>query len=607
MSLTGESSGCPRAKSSTGLRCHRMILMCFALAAVGPLSMAHETDQYTVPTGRQFADLRFWLSEYVYDRLSAAVEVTNERIKRSLRDGQPTSATARAQSPDDLAWQVLLEFPPVINYVEVLDGQLRGPKVRSRFPGLVTSYLPTQCIYNHPLLLLDITKLPRLARASTIMVNGSYFGTDKYVHCIHMGYLYFRAYRQALASGRSEEEAIRVAVNEGAGSGIISENNLLGFLPTGVISNGDKAADYVGMKFYQNLTAPVMLKGSLHPPLLVRDGEFFKFNDHVCRGNDFFSVYVSDHWNEALLPNTYGAGIGQCVMEEVRSRCGDLLAFYRDANGHPYSKADFRRIAEGLTTYYGEDYGFDGNLDDMVSIITACFDDERAPKSAPIAGAQSLERDSLGRNSLWRATRAGQATEVASLVRADRINQADIDGETPLFAAVRGGSPEIVHQILKAGAEVNIANRNGVTPLHLAAQNDSSEIVEALLTHGAHVESRDAFGCTPLHDAARRGSPSVVSMLLKAGAKAETFDNFGTTPLHRAARAGRVDNLQLLLASGASAQATNQFGNTPLDEAKASHSRQAAEILSRVPAPSHEAQARPVDHRVPLVAAPNTP
>jgi ankyrin repeat protein len=590
---------------STQRGLNRGTLIVLALLTCAAGTRGHETDQYSVPTGQQFADLRFWFSEYMYDKIAGAVDATNQKIARTLRNGQPSAATAKAQSHDELAWTLLLEFPPVINYVETLEGQLRSSKMRSRYPGLVVSYQPAAWIYHHPMLLLDPTKLLRLGRTSTMMVNGSYFGTDKVVHFVHMGYLYFRAYRTSLAKGLSVEEATRRAINEGAGSGIISENNLLGYLPTGVNSNGDKVADYVGMKMYLNLTDPVMLKGSMRPPLLIRDGEFYKFNSHVRRNTDFFNVFVSDHWNEAFLPNTYGPGQARWVMEEVRKRCPAVLDFYRDESGRQYSKADFRRIAEELTTYYGEDYGFEGNLDEMVSIMTACFDGESEAIAIPRAFESNGQRDSLRRTPLWRAARAGRLQDVEPLVRTEQLNLADIDGETPLHAAVRGGDLGTVRVILRAGAVQSSANKHGATPLHLAAQNDALSIVEALIATGADVEARDEFGCTPLHDAARRGSASVVSLLLKSGAKPQTADNFGTTPLHRAARTGRVDVLRLLLAAGASSTASNSLGRTPVDEAKSSRNKEAIALLSAAES-KPQAGNQAIEHRV-LVSLPGKP
>lgn len=552
----------------------------FALAAgLAPGVRAHETDQYSVPVGRQFADLRAWYSEYFYDRLAGALDLTNQKIARTLRNGQPTESTAKAQSADSLAWNLLIQFPPVIHYTETLELQLKSGRLQQCYPGLIISYIPLRWIYHHPFLLLDPTKLPRLSRSSTIMVNGSYFGTDKVVHFVHMGYLYFVAYQKALARGEPVEVAVKKAINEGAGNSIISEKNMLGFLSTGVISNGDKAANYVGMKMYLNLSEPVMLQGAMHPPLWVRDGAFYRFNSHVRRDTDFFSVFVSDHYNEVFNPNQYAPGQAQWVMSEVRRRCTDVLDWYRDPSGRANGKADFRRKAEELMTYYGEDYGWAGNLDEMVSVMTACFDGD--PQSDSLASRPVGVRDSLGRTALWRAARQGQFNEVQSLLRVESAAQPDVDGETPLHAAVRSRNLDVVRALLQSGTMPTVANKHGMTPLHLATQENLAEIVDALLAGGADVEARDTFGCTPLHDAARKSSPGVVARLLRSGASVRAADTLGTTPLHRAARADRTDIVRQLLAAGADPSAVNSMGRSAIDDARAAGHRDTVAVLEQ--------------------------
>ncbi|MGD2081126.1 MAG: hypothetical protein PVJ36_08365, partial [Nitrospirota bacterium] len=282
------------------------MIVAFALAAaLVPASAAcHETDQYSVPLGREFADLRFYLSDYVFDRLDEAVEKTNSRIERSLRDGQPTEETARLQSPEAIAGAVSSEFPAVVYLVETWEFALRSERVKSRFPGMVVTYKPAFWIYHHPLLILDPTKLVRLRRTSTVMVDGTYFGTDKIPHFFDMGHIYFKTYRRALKEGLSEKEATGRAVSVSAGGDLIfSEGAILGGFTTGVRSNADLAANFAGLKFYRNLTEEVSLKGRMRPPLLLREGHYWRLNDHVKPHSDFFSVFVSRHFDEALNPS----------------------------------------------------------------------------------------------------------------------------------------------------------------------------------------------------------------------------------------------------------------------------------------------------------------
>jgi ankyrin repeat protein len=576
--------------------------LAFALAASLALSAyAHEADQYSVPAGREFADLRLFFSEEFHGALQSAVSSTNARIKRSLRNGQATGQTASLQSPEVIARAMLSEFPPVANYIELLELALRTPKVRARYPGLVIAHQPAVWIYHHWALLLDPTKLVRLWRSSTIMVDGTYFGTDKLAHFTHMGHIYYSAYRQARAAGQDEAAANRRAVSLGAGAHpFFSENALLGLVSTGVRSNADLAANYAGLKFYRNLIEPVRVRGELRPPLLVRDGPYWRLNDHVRVNSDFFTVFTTDHWDEALNPNTYVPGMGIWLRYEVRKRCDDVLNWYRDRHGRRRTKAEFTRIAEDLRTYYGEDYGHAGEFEKMVTIANCCFDDQepsgtvvtqnssrsavtarahvrRSSSASPPGGGGTGEReqplnvklaDRHGRTAVWWAAADGDTDVLRRLIaQGGDVNAADLDRETPLHCAARWGRTPAVEVLLQAGAEVNARTVYGATPLHLAVRESQIEVVSMLLARGADASARDAFGCTALHDAAAKGEEKSVALLLHAGASPSAGDGFGTTPLHRAARAGHAEVVALLSKKDGDATATNAFGRTALDEA----------------------------------------
>ena len=43
-------------------------------------SFAHETDQYTVPVGKEYADLKFLISELVYSDLNKSKEYVNKKV-----------------------------------------------------------------------------------------------------------------------------------------------------------------------------------------------------------------------------------------------------------------------------------------------------------------------------------------------------------------------------------------------------------------------------------------------------------------------------------------------------------------------------------------------
>ena len=570
----------------------RCLICCLTLLVVllPTTSTGHECDQYTVPVGREFADLRLYFAHEIHDLLESAVRKTNARIAQTLHEGNPTARTEHLQQPDAIAQAVLLEFPPVMVHIETMELRLRDPKLRAQYPGLVITHLPTFWIYHHWALLLDPTKLVRLGRSSTIMIDGHYLGVDKLAHFVHMGYIYYADFRRGIEAGVSEEDARNHAFGLGAGGHLFfSENALLGMFTTGVRSNADLAANYAGFKFFRNLTEETRIRGELQPPLLVRDGVYWRLNDHVHPHSDFFTIFVTDHWDEALNPNTYGPGIGACVKQELRRRCGDLRGWYRDEHGQPHPQAYFAERVQQLSTYYGENYGYQGVAEEMVSIANCCFAedgtlagdeaadqtqvrlvshaaDDYPPKDSAVVDAP----DRYGRTALWWAARHSDLGEVSRLLAdgAD-VNAADIDGETPLHCAARWGRGAVAELLLENGADPEPVGLYGVTPLHLAARGLHANVIQALIAHGADLDVRDAFGCTALHDVAARSAPDLVAKLVEAGASPVTTDDQGTTPLHRAARAGDAQTVALLLTLGAELEQMNRAGRRPYDEAYA--------------------------------------
>lgn len=160
---------------------------------------------------------------------------------------------------------------------------------------------------------------------------------------------------------------------------------------------------------------------------------------------------------------------------------------------------------------------------------------------------------------LFRASETGDVQAVVGLVQ---DSQVDINwhctqsyGATPLIAAISNGHQEIVHILLKAGAELaalKTPDRN--SPLHEAAFRGDLGILQLVVNKVIERSNEDVpdlinlqnqvrmhalamsfntiylqncalqFGNTPLHNAARTGSPGCVSHLLQA----EWFNS--TTP-----------------------------------------------------------------------------
>lgn len=58
------------------------------------------------------------------------------------------------------------------------------------------------------------------------------------------------------------------------------------------------------------------------------------------------------------------------------------------------------------------------------------------------------------------------------------------------MAAVLGGKPDSVRELLARGADPELPNREGMTPLQAAAFQNQRDVIEALIEGGAVVEVR---------------------------------------------------------------------------------------------------------------------
>jgi hypothetical protein len=289
--------------------------------------------------------------------------------------------------------------------------------------------------------------------------------------------------------------------------------------------------------------------------MLVRDGSKWRIDGRVRADSDFFTVFVTPHWNEALNPNTYVALVDTVVRSMLERRCAAVVDWYRDERGRRRDRQQFAALAKELATFYGEPYGHQDDGDKTVSIANTCFpageSAAASPSGSTASGAQPAPArrvwsaapewpgaDQLGRTELWWAARDGQLEAVERLLaQVENPNAADIDGEGPLHAAARRGHVAVVEVLLASGADPAAKALHGATPLHAAVEQSQAGTALALLRKGADANARDAFGRTPLHQAALQGNRELAALLLDYGADSATA-YAGRTPAQLAARAG---------------------------------------------------------------------
>ncbi|HQR72666.1 MAG TPA: ankyrin repeat domain-containing protein, partial [Burkholderiaceae bacterium] len=435
-----------------------------ALALVLPPAASHESEQYTLPVGRDFADLGPYFSNIFFDAIVGAVAEANAAIASSIEGRQGAAPLSELHSSDYIAGKVWEHVFAAIPANELLDAQLVSEPVQSQYPGLVTMYRPVQSIYDDPLLIIDLTKVVRtFFRAGTVSAGGEVFGTDKLIHFFNLGRIYHAKYETRIHRGMPEQDAIKSAIASTSRNFLTSEAGLLGMMSTGIHSNGDLAADYSGLLFYRNLTETIRVGNRTLPPMLARDGEFWRVQ--VQRDSDFLTAFITPHWNETLNPNKYVRYTAGRIRTLVKERCADAIDWYRDPRGQKRGRIQFETIHQQLSSFYGADYGHEVNDKGAVTMAAVCFSDSDATAAASEAGSP----DPLGRSTLWWAARSGDAAAISRAALAPgEINVADADGETPLHAATRAGSAAAVRELLARGADPNRADRYGVTPLMLA-------------------------------------------------------------------------------------------------------------------------------------------
>jgi ankyrin repeat protein len=545
--------------------------MCVAL--LGTPAFAHETDQHTVPEGREFADVGPLISRWHFHAIKGGVDKVNAEIKAALDAHESAAHIRELQDPDRLVRAVNKQFPWAMDVIEGWDNTLRSGELADRFPGRVVAYKqPITNLYQHTHAFFDPRQFFRVWLGATLVAYGHNIGTDKIGHFTDEGMNYYNVYHKARVAGDSEETAVRKAIRLGTDDFLLGEKGMLGLLSAGDYSNGDLVSNWLGFSFYRNLTEPWPLAGRTQPPMCVRDGPYWKLAPHVRVDSDFWRVFVCDGEDEALNPGWFESDMRTALRNAVGARRERVLEHYVDEHGCRRNKEWFDARLTEWRTYYGFDYGHMGRYDELVTVGGTLF-------ATPRADTDVNARDDGGLTPLHTAAWSGDATLVRTFldrhadpnvqVRSDEQQNSDW-GNTPLHYAAASGNAEVVRMLLAAGANPNARNDLGITPLHRAVR--FPQVAELLIDHGARIDAADARGRTPLHWAASDSADcyAVASLLLSKDANADARDHDGRTALHLAAMNANGESVaRELLRRGADINAPDEFRQSPLHLAAA--------------------------------------
>ncbi|HXE54701.1 MAG TPA: ankyrin repeat domain-containing protein [Tepidisphaeraceae bacterium] len=536
-----------------------------AFSVAGPVG-GHETDQFTVPPDRKFADLGPFFNRWAYEAIEHGVAVTNAQIRDAIVQKKDPHVLAELQSPAHVTMAVRRQWPWSVTQIETFEQLLASPQMRARYPGRIVAYGERWAgVYQFAFFPLDVRQFAHLFFfSSTIKVFGTYMGTDKLGHFTDEGIAYYFAYHGARDRGASEKAAIAKAVKLGT-QGWMSEMGLLGMAANADYSNADLSGNFAGFLFYRNLTETVPIKGTMQPPMLLRDGPYWRMADDVRADSGFFARFISDHLDEALNPGFFDPSLRNGMRDAVRARRRVLLEHYCDEDGQPRPRQWFDRKFDELRTYWGVDYGHQGTYQEVVTIGSSCF----GPVDPPLRHPQPRNTEAGLAAAVFRADRP--VTEASSV--AAHVSQ------HPLHLAAHGRRGELAWEPLRSGDGINARDSFGCTALHEAARAGSVLLVQRLLTGGADPNAAGDYGSTPLHLACRSGKLDVVKLLLENGANPNAASDAGVTPLHEAALAGDPQMVRLLLERGARADARDVRHRTPLDIASSRGYGDVAAIL----------------------------
>jgi ankyrin repeat protein len=158
-----------------------------------------------------------------------------------------------------------------------------------------------------------------------------------------------------------------------------------------------------------------------------------------------------------------------------------------------------------------------------------------------------------GVSPLWLACSVGKADYVQQLIEhGANVHFCLPKKGTPLQAAARNGSQEIIQMLLDAGADIN-GQTVGVygTALNVAVFSNNRVTVDFLLSRGADITRVGGRYHSVLQVAALKADINLFRFLLKKGGKVNVVGGQHRTPLQAACSAGRAKVAKILLLAGA--------------------------------------------------------
>lgn len=186
---------------------------------------------------------------------------------------------------------------------------------------------------------------------------------------------------------------------------------------------------------------------------------------------------------------------------------------------------------------------------------------------------------------LYLAINSGQGSAALILLEANADVNYQINGESPLAAAVLTGNANLVKLILEYGASIDkVSEPDGNTCIHDAVFINNKEILHSILIaeqqQKANIINRiNKGGKTALLMAIERGSLEICKMLLMSKADVSKVGDNGLSPLTCAIMHNNADIVKLLIENGADVNQYDKKNETPLVIAIANNNKEMINLL----------------------------
>ena len=300
------------------------------------------------------------------------------------------------------------------------------------------------------------------------------------------------------------------------------------------------------------------------------------------------------------------AGAGVCVTDNKGDTCLTIAAAVaQEENVRNLLRSLFRlppeeRVTVQATTSQGDNSHRDVAKSAMPGLTedTRMSEESSVAAQAPVPKLESPdEQDSTSLSTKAPARYVDTVRYLVGLPEVD-VNHVNSCGETALHFAVRLPYPDLVQELIAAGADVETKNKDGRSALLLTSMFGKLDIVKMLIGAGAGVCVTDNKGATcltlaangghtdmvhylvglpevdvnhagengmtSLHGAVLRKRAEVVQVLIGAGADIERRDNLGRSPLLCASECGGLEVARMLVEAGAGVRITDNDGDTCL-------------------------------------------